>query len=99
MGPDFPPATARLPYPDMDASHEVARVWDQLTIKINLFRMLGHASTLYPPLVRLVIGILHDLELETPHRELAILYTAHAKGTDYEWAQHGAHRREGGAER
>jgi alkylhydroperoxidase family enzyme len=90
MEPDFPSATARLPYPDMQASPEVARIWEGLSprMRINLFRMAGHAPTLYAPLVGIVEAVLGGLELQTPYRELVILYTAHAKGTDYEWAQH-----------
>lgn len=80
---------ALLPYPDEEsADPRVREVLERLPVRLNLFTMLAHAPTLIGPTLRLGEAILTRTELEPDLRELAILQTARATGTEYEWIQH-----------
>lgn len=80
---------ALVPYPDEASAHPRARaILERLPARLNLFSMLANAPTLMAETLRLGEAILNRSELEPNLRELAILQSAKASGTDYEWIQH-----------
>jgi alkylhydroperoxidase family enzyme len=80
---------ARIPYADLEKAHpKVREVYDGLTVKLNLFRMMAHAERNFGPLTRLGGTILARQELSDRLRELAILYVAQLSSARYEWVQH-----------
>jgi len=80
---------ARLPYVDpATAPEEVRATLEQLPIRLNVFRMMAHATTNFRPLVRLGTSILGQQKLPAALRELAILRVASLSAARYEWVQH-----------
>lgn len=79
----------RIPYPDLDEVHpKVREAYDELPVKINLFRMLAHAPRNYRPLLQLGGTILGRQKLSSKLREHAILLVAQLSRARYEWVQH-----------
>ncbi len=54
----------------------------------NLYRILAHAPTLAPGFVQFGLGVLKDMELPAPLRELVVLRVAHLSGATYEIDHH-----------
>ena len=80
---------ARIPYVDPERAPErVRQTLEQLPAKLNVFRMMAHAETLFPHWVRLGGAILGRSKLSPRLRELVILRVARRSGCDYEWTQH-----------
>jgi 4-carboxymuconolactone decarboxylase len=59
---------------------------DQLPA-LNLFRMLAHAETVFPPFLQMAASILTAMRLDPGLRELAILQVAKQAEAEYEWLQ------------
>jgi 4-carboxymuconolactone decarboxylase len=83
---------AIIPYADEDPEDDRVRaVLDRLPDpKLNLFTMLANAPALIGPSLRLGEAILTRSDLPAQLRELAILRSASATDTEYEWVQHEA---------
>ena len=80
---------ARIPYVEPEtAGPEVRAVLEQLPVKLNIFKMMGHAETSFTPLLRLGGSILGQQKLDARLRELAILRVAKLSESEYEWVQH-----------
>jgi alkylhydroperoxidase family enzyme len=80
---------ARLPYVDpATAPEQVRELLDRLPVKLNVFRMMAHATTDFRPLVGLGSAILGRQKLSPKLRELAILRVAALSPARYEWVQH-----------
>jgi alkylhydroperoxidase family enzyme len=80
---------ARLPYVDpATAPEDVRDLLDRLPVKLNIFRMMAHATTDFRPLVGLGSAILGRQKLSQKLRELAILRVAALSPARYEWVQH-----------
>ena len=80
---------ARLPYVDpATAPDEVRDLLDRLPVKLNVFRMMAHATTDFRPLVQLGSAILGRQKLDPRLRELVILRVANLSPSRYEWVQH-----------
>lgn len=80
---------ARIPYADLDRAPErVREAVAPLPAKLNVFRMMAHAQTLFPHWMRLGGAILSRSKLSPRLRELVILRVARRSGCDYEWTQH-----------
>jgi alkylhydroperoxidase family enzyme len=80
---------ARLPYVDpATAPEEVRDVLDRLPVKLNVFRMMAHATTDFRPLIGLGTAILGRQKLSAKLRELTILRVAALSRARYEWVQH-----------
>ena len=81
-------STARIPYPDPKAlPEEVARSLAALP-QLNIFLMMSHSPSLFPPIIQLAKAIYTEMELPSGLRELAILLTAKILGCTYVWTQH-----------
>jgi alkylhydroperoxidase family enzyme len=87
---------ARIPYPDPMTLPQATR--DALARRrpLNVYRMIGQAETLAPPMVDLVSTILTGTALDPRLRELAILRVGHLCGSAYETRQHERIAREAG---
>lgn len=80
---------ARIPYVDpATAPPKVREALEALPAKLNVFRMLANAGTLFQPWVRLGGAILGRMQLAPRLRELIILRVARRSSCDYEWTQH-----------
>ncbi len=80
---------ARIPYYDPDsAPAELSDALEKLPAKLNVFRMLANADTLFPSWARLGGAILGRMKLSPKLRELVILRVARISDCDYEWTQH-----------
>jgi alkylhydroperoxidase family enzyme len=80
---------ARLPYVDpATAPEEVRDLLDRLPVKLNIFRMMAHATTDFRPLVGLGSSILGRQKLSPKLRELTILRVGALSPARYEWVQH-----------
>jgi len=80
---------ARLPYVDpASAPEQVRELLERLPVKLNIFRMMAHATTDFRPLVGLGSAILARQKLSPKLRELAILRVAALSPARYEWVQH-----------
>ncbi len=79
---------ARIPYLAVDDAPPAVQQAIGVLPPLNIFRMLGHASTALQPWLRLAAVILGDLELNPVLRELAILQVAKQSEAEYEWVQH-----------
>jgi alkylhydroperoxidase family enzyme len=80
---------ARLPYVDpASAPEQVRELLERLPVKLNIFRMMAHATTDFRPLVGLGSAILARQKLSPKLRELAILRVAVLSPARYEWVQH-----------
>jgi alkylhydroperoxidase family enzyme len=80
---------ARLPYVEpATAPAEVRELLDRLPVKLNVFRMMAHATNGFRPLVGLGTAILGRQQLDAKLRELAILRVATLSPARYEWVQH-----------
>src|SRR6266403_18252 len=65
---------ARLPYVDpASAPEQVRELLERLPVKLNIFRMMAHATTDFRPLVGLGSAILARQKLSPKLRELAIV--------------------------
>lgn len=89
---------ARIPYADPDAYAGAVRDAMEMLPPLNVFRMLAHAETAFPPYLRMASAILTELELDPGLRELAILQVAKQSEAEYEWIQHVALARHAGLE-
>jgi len=79
----------RIPYVDPDAAPPgVREVFEQLPVRLNIFRVMAHAQTNFRPLMRLGASILSQQKLDGALRELAILRVAKLSCAPYEWIQH-----------
>ena len=80
---------ARLRYVDpASAPEQVRELLERLPVKLNIFRMMAHATTDFRPLVGLGSAILGRQKLSPKLRELAILRVAVLSPARYEWVQH-----------
>lgn len=80
---------ARMPYLDPAAAPErVREALELLPAKLNVFRMMAHAGTLFPHWTRLGGAILGRMQLSPRLRELIILRVARRSACEYEWTQH-----------
>jgi alkylhydroperoxidase family enzyme len=80
---------ARIPYVDLAAAPEKVReALEALPVKLNVFRMVANASTLFRPWSRLGGAILGRMQLAPRLRELIILRVARRSSCNYEWTQH-----------
>jgi alkylhydroperoxidase family enzyme len=78
-----------IPYVDpKSAPQEVRELLDVLP-DLHLFKMVGHAPTLFGPWLALGAALLASLELDPVLRELAILQLASTLDCEYERIQHG----------
>lgn len=87
---------ARIPYADPDAYAGPVRDAMEVLPPLNVFRMLAHAETAFPPYLRMASAILTELQLDPGLRELAILQVAKQSEAEYEWIQHVALARHAG---
>ncbi len=79
----------RIPYFDpATAPERVRQDFDRLQVKLNLFRMVANAGTLFPHWIRLGGAILGRMRLDARLRELVILRVSRLVRCDYEWTQH-----------
>lgn len=79
----------RIPLVDIDSTpEEVQSAFRALPVRLNIFRMMAHASTSFRPLMRLGSSILSAQQLDPELREYAILMAALSYGGRYEWIQH-----------
>lgn len=80
---------ARLPYADADTAPEpVAGLLRELPT-MNVFRMLGNASSVFAPWLEWAGAVLHETTVDPVLRQLAILRAvALVPGADYVWIQH-----------
>jgi len=87
--------SARIGYPDLaDLPPETRQILDALP-KLNVFRMVAHAHSAFPPFIRMAKALLAELELPGDLRELAVLQVANELDATYVWTQHvGAARSE-----
>jgi AhpD family alkylhydroperoxidase len=80
---------ARIPYVDPATAPEPVREQlARLPVQLNVFKMLAHAETALPHLLRLGTAILGRLDLSPRLRELVILRVAKLSSCVYEWTQH-----------
>jgi len=80
---------ARMPYADLEQAPErVREALAALPAKLNVFRMMAHAQTLFPHWMRLGGAILGRAKLSPRLRELVILRVARLSRCEYEWTQH-----------
>ena len=80
---------ARLPY---------AEPANPAVPKLNIFRLLANADTIFEPWARYGLALLRDTTVDPVVRELAILRVAAlTPGAEYEWVQHEAIARGVGA--
>ncbi len=80
---------ARLPYLEPESAPPAVReLFDRLPAKLNVFKLMAHAETLFRPLLALGTAILAQEELPPRMRELAILRVARLAAAEYEWVQH-----------
>jgi len=80
---------ARLPYVDpATAPEEVRDILGRLPVKLNIFRMMAHATTDFRPLIGLGTAILARQKLSAKLRELVILRVGALSPARYEWVQH-----------
>jgi alkylhydroperoxidase family enzyme len=79
----------RIPLVDVEsAPEEVQKILLSLPVKLNIFRMMAHATTSVRPLMQLGTSILTSQKLDPELREYAILLGAKAFNGRYEWIQH-----------
>ena len=79
----------RIPYVDeATAPERVREELGKLPAKLNVFRMLANAPTLFGPWARLGGAILGRMKLDPRLRELVILRVSRLAPSDYEWTQH-----------
>ena len=72
---------ARLPYAEIP----------ERTPKLNIFRLLANADTVFKPFMRYGLALLRDTTVDPVVREQAILRVAAlTPGAEYEWVQHEA---------
>src|SRR5947208_15757062 len=80
---------ARLPYVDpASAPEQVRELLERLPVKLNIFRMMAHATTDFRPLVGLGSAILARQKFSRKLRELAILRVAALSPARYQKVQH-----------
>jgi alkylhydroperoxidase family enzyme len=80
---------ARLPYIEpVSAPPATRRVFEQLPLELNIFKMMAHAETCFEPWLRLGVAILSEQQLDARLRELIILRIARLSPAEYEWVQH-----------
>ena len=81
---------SRIPLVEPDALTPMqAEVYENSPAgKLDLFRLLAHAQTLYPGFSQLTQAIFTQLAIPPPERELMILAVLHLDRGAYEWAQH-----------
>ena len=80
---------ARLPLIDpASTTGDIRASFDRMAVKLNIFRMMAHATTDFRPLVGLGSAILGRQKLSAKLRELVILRVGALSPARYEWVQH-----------
>lgn len=80
---------ARIPLVEAEtAPKQVREFLDALPIKLNVFRMVANAETLFRPVFALGTAILGRQKLDDLLREFVILDAVNVVGGEYEWIQH-----------
>lgn len=78
----------RIPYADPQTRSEATGRALAAVPPLNVFRLLAHADTAFPPFLRLTAALWNEAELTPRRRELVILRVARLTGAEYEWHQH-----------
>lgn len=81
---------SRIPYFDYNALDEKSRPLFDMMPKLNVFRMIAHASSLRREFIRLGAAILYNQKLDPSLREMAIIRTGILCNASYEVHQHKA---------
>jgi alkylhydroperoxidase family enzyme len=78
-----------IDYPNFnDLSEAVREKYNDLSTKVNLFRMLGHSPNSFVEMMDLTESIFKKLTISDYDKELLVLQTAAYNDNAYEWAQH-----------
>jgi alkylhydroperoxidase family enzyme len=76
-------------YPDFSqAPPDVQKKYEQLPTKVNFFKMLGHSTGAFIPVIDLTNAIFRDLTISDYHKELLVVLVAANESCRYEWEQH-----------
>ncbi len=79
----------RIPLVDPATAPEAVRAtFAKLSVPLNIFKMMAHASESFRPLLRLGGSILAKQQLDAKLREYTILLSVHSLRGRYEWVQH-----------
>jgi len=79
----------RIPLVDPATAPEPVRsTFAKLSLQLDIFKMMAHASESFRPLLKLGSSILAKQQLDARMREYAILLAVHSLGGRYEWVQH-----------
>jgi len=79
----------RIPLVDPATAPESVRsTFAKLTVQLDIFKMMAHASESFRPLLRLGNSILAKQQLDPKMREYAILLAVRSFVGRYEWVQH-----------
>lgn len=82
-------STVAVDYPDFaQAPDDVREKFESLPTKVNFFRMLGHSTGAFIPMIDLTNAIFRDLKISDYHKELLVLLVAAHEDVSYEWDQH-----------
>ena len=67
---------------------EVQEKFNNLSMKVNVFRMLGRSVGTFIPKINLTNAIFKNLTISDYHKELVVLLVAAHDSVTYEWEQH-----------
>jgi len=78
-----------IDYPNFDnLSDAVREKYNNLSTKVNLFRVLGHSPNSFVEMMDLTESIFKKLTISDYDKELLVLQAAAYNDNEYEWAQH-----------
>lgn len=82
-------STVAIDYPDFaNLPNHVREKFEKLPTKVNFFRMLGHSTGTFVPIIDLTNAIFKDLTISDYHKEMMVLLVAAHESVSYEWEQH-----------
>ncbi|MFJ8794347.1 carboxymuconolactone decarboxylase family protein [Streptomyces sp. NPDC102462] len=82
-------STVDVPFPNLDELPERVRErFDDVPVKVNLFRMLAHSPGTFVEVMDLTDAVFKRLTLDQYSVQLLVLFVATQENNAYEWDQH-----------